>query len=264
MNAMYGEHEEFVTLICENVNCKKEFVRHFYKRNIRFCSHSCASSGENNGLYGKPGTMLGKKAWSNGLTTQTDDRLKLLGEKISSLMIEAFASGKLSNVGENNPNYGRTRDTRTQEQLDNYSKAAVQRVLDGKSCSHIYHHRGHYTSLKTNVQMFFRSSYELRLMICFDLDQTVVSYEHESIIIKYDDCRRYIPDFLVTYDDNTQVVVEAKPLEFVQSQDVIKKSNAGIQYCIEHDMSFEIMTNKEISELEDKLGIEHDKWKSYI
>ncbi len=258
----YNRESTVVTLICEY--CDNKFERSFIKRKARFCSKSCSNSGENNCMFGKPGTMTGKKAWNNGLTKLTDDRIRDLGKKISEILKSQFQTLGRTHIGINNPSFGRTRDSRTEEQLENYSKAAIQRIIDGKSCTHDHYIRGYYNSSKMNKELYYRSSYELRLMMCYDRDQSVISYEHEPFSIKYDVGKRYLPDFLIKYSDDSVKLVEAKPVEFVLFESVVKKTKAGIQYCLEHEMRYQIMTQEDIVKLENALGIHKNEWKSHV
>src|SRR3990167_10377702 len=85
--------------------CNKEFIVPWNKRNKKFCNKSCANSGEFNVMFGKTGgdsPSFGRKAWNNGLTKETDERLKNLGNKISKTQKEQFKKGKRSNKGKNN------------------------------------------------------------------------------------------------------------------------------------------------------------------
>lgn len=246
------------TLIKQCEKCNNDFETTFIKRNKRFCSKSCANTGEFNGMYGRSdlSTWTGKPAWNAGLTAKTDKRLSRLGQKISKQMKEKFKSGELSNSGKNNPNFGRTRDTRTKEQLDNYSRAAIKRIKSSNSGFIT----GYYVSKKTNIRMKHRSSYERRMMVCLDIDPYVKSYDYESITITYGDDlnKRYIIDFDVEFLDNRKLI-EVKSKDFLKDPVVIAKEKAAINYCSNKDITYSIYTLKEIEEYEKKLGIKNEK-----
>ena len=241
---------------CEH--CEKEFTVQFSKRKKRFCSKSCSNTGENNGMYGRTDLSVwtGKPAWNAGLTAKSDERLAALGQKISKQMKEKFKSDKLSNKGKNNPNFGRTRDTRTKEQLDNYSRAAIKRIKSSNSGFIT----GYYTSKKTNIRMKHRSSYERRMMICLDEDPLVRSYDYESIVITYGDNlnKRYIVDFDVEFSDNRKLI-EVKSKDFLNDPVVIAKEKAATKYCNKHNITYSIYTLKEIEDYEKRIGINSEK-----
>jgi len=121
--------EAVVKLTCKN--CKKEFEKSYSNRDRIFCSKKCANSGEFNAMYHitkENHPTYGRRPWIYGLTARTDDKVKKMGEKISRVLKQRFNDGLSTHVGVSNPNFGKTRDDRTIEQLENYSKAAIKRV----------------------------------------------------------------------------------------------------------------------------------------
>jgi len=263
----YGRESAIVTLICKS--CGNDFDRVFSKRRHRCCSKKCfsvqqslAMMGKNNPMFGK-GPMLGRVAWNNGKTTETDDRLKNLGREVSRSLQRGFESGKLTHVGENNPNFGRTRETRSIENLENYSKAASQRVIDGVSCNNKNFMQGNFFSKKQNESFHYRSSYELRLMLCYEVDEDIISYEHEPFVIKYDEGKRYIPDVLILKNScEKAMIVEVKPEMFLQNLDVVEKANAARDYCDKNDMTYEFITLNDIVRYEKTLSIDSERHKN--
>lgn len=227
-----------VTKQCAQCGC--DFTVVFYKRDQLFCSKSCAHIGENNGMFGKPGSLAGKPSWNHGQTAKTDERIAALGKKISDGTKAAFAAGERSNAGEENPNFGRTRDTRTPEQLENYSKAASKRIVDGVSGYGWGRLYGTYDAKKSPSPVKFKSSWELATMMVWDRDDTIASYEYEPTIFKIKDGRRAIPDFLVMFADGTTKFIEVKPTEMQALPDVATKldlvrsavERTGAQYAI--------------------------------
>ena len=238
--------------------CNEEFETTYVRRAKQFCSRVCAVSGEFNAMTGKFGElspMYGKVAWNNGLTAETDERVKTLGRKISAQMKEKFKSGTLSNKGKSNPNFGRTRDTRTQVQLDNYSKAAIKR-LRSSAAGFI---TGKYFSHKMDIEMRHRSSYEKRMMICLDRDENIISYDYETITIRYsaNRNRRYLVDFDVEHIDGRKLI-EVKAVGLLDDPVVMLKENAAKKYCENRNATYEIYTLKEIKEYENRLGIRNE------
>jgi TnsA-like endonuclease N terminal len=244
--------EEILKLTCEY--CKVSFEKHYTKRNTRFCSYSCANTGINNGMFGKPGPMQGKQSVMKGKTKETDVRLALMGKSVSNVLKKKFASGELSHAGEKNTMWGHTPNMSSDESKLRYSKAAIKRVLDGKSCTFTNHKSGKYVSFKTGIEMFYRSSWELIVMKWLDKSENVVSYNHEPFTIQYDEVRHYLPDFLITFSDGKKLLIEVKPEEFLQYEAVIKKMNAGIAYALKNEMTYEIWTKEKIMQMKNEIN----------
>lgn len=252
--------EKIVTLTCENKNCDKEnkqYQARYIHRFKRFCTQKCANSGENNGMYGRTGPLsgwYGKHAWSYGLTSETDERVRLMGEKVAEVISEQFSSGARSHAGENNPMHGRTRDTMTPENLENYSRAAIERLKNGGGFV-----KGIYESYKTGKNMPYRSSWELRLMKVLDRDGNVEWYEYEDVTLYYNDDNgvqhRYLPDFIVKYSDGDERMIEVKPEAMLEDRTVILKEIAAKEYCKENNLTYEFFTLSEIESHEERLGL---------
>jgi len=254
INNVRGDLGEIIERQCEY--CKILFEVEFAKRKRRFCSKSCANSGENNYCYGKTGKehpLSGISPWIKGKTAKTDPKVASLGKKISKLLKKKFSTGEKSHHGSKNPNYGKTRDQRTPEQLENYSRAASKRIMEGVSGLKVRHETGYYTSIKTGYTMFYRSSYELRVMKILDSWTDVVCYDYEPFSIKYSNGRRYIPDFLVKFNSsNKKTLLEVKPKSLLEDETNKLKILAGYNYCYINELEFDVWTESEINKLEQK------------
>ena len=95
--------------------------------------------------------------------------------------------------------------------------------------------------------MMYRSSYELRLMKCLDIDEAVSDYGYETTVIKHvrnkvltDDqiiaagdkkFRTYTPDFIVTFSDEKKIMIEVKSEVMLYSSSTQRKKILGEQYC---------------------------------
>jgi len=239
---------------CEK--CKKEYSISSSKwKNSRFCTKSCAKSGENHHFFGKTGPTKGMKPWLTGLTKKTDRRVAIMADKVSKKNKQQFALGIRSNKGEKNPNYGITADMRTAEQLDRYSKASIERIINSKSTKHKRYIKGWHHSTKSKKPMLFKSSLEKRMMVCLDKDASVISYEYESFFITYSENKRYIPDFLVTYDNDKKCLLETKGGQFLDDESTHKKTKAALAYCKENGYEYRIYSTKEIKDYENLLKI---------
>ena|SRR3990167_1716735 len=210
-----------ISLVCEG--CKQQFVVPFTKNDRRFCSKSCASSGVNNPMFGKPGLRLGKPSWNRGLTAKTDERVRNLGKKISDYSKEQFKIGARSNAGQKNPNYGNVADTLTPEKRKHFSEAAIKRVLAGQSGYKTGHVTGVYHAIKSSSPVKFKSSWELAAMMYWDLDTSVKSYEYEPSIVELSDGRRAVPDFLLCWVDDRKEFIEIKPTQIQRLPSVSEK-----------------------------------------
>lgn len=228
-----------VTLKCEY--CSNDFVVPYPNRNRRFCSKSCANSGENNSFYGLTGIThprFNKPAWNNGLTTSTDERVFNLGRKISEHAKLQFSLGNRSNAGKKNPNYGNTSETLSDEKRRNFSIAACNRVKAGVSGYKTGHITGQYQGSKAIDVVLFKSSWELIAMMIWDTDPNILQYEYEPIVFELPNGSRTIPDFLVTRVDKTKFFVEIKPTSIQRIQEVNEKLNLT-KRCVEQNTGYE-------------------------
>jgi hypothetical protein len=181
---------------CEE--CGGKFTVPFTCRDQRFCGYGCSNSGENNGMFGKPGSMTGKPAWSRGLTKDTDPRLRALGEKISVIIADKMVSGSWSP-----PTTG---------------------------------FRGeHYVGTKNGgKEAYLRSSYESAFARMLDADEHVASWEHEPMRIPYlfeGSVRNYVPDFMITRIDATKFLIEVKPSALTDTRQNVAKRLAAEAWC---------------------------------
>lgn len=209
----YHRDSKTVTLTCEN--CGKEFEKPFTHRGRRFCGYSCANSGENNGMYGKPGSMTGKPAWSRGLTAKTDPRLRALGEKISAIISQKMVDGSWSP-----PSTG----------------------FKGE----------HYVGIKNdNQEVYLRSSYESAYVRILDEDDDVISWEYEPMRIPYvfeGSIHNYVPDFLVNFYDGTSTLIEVKPACLTETPTSLVKLKAANSWCAMNDIGLLVITEQELSQ----------------
>jgi hypothetical protein len=183
-------------------------------------------------------------------TVETDERLRLLGEKISVLSKEQFRTGVRDHKGENNPMFNHVT---TEEQRQNHSKAAIKRVLDGFSGYKTGHLIGEYVSNKTGKMMKFKSSWELAVMMSFDENDKICWYEYEPDIIKLKNHRHAIPDFFVVTDE-CRFYLEIKPTQIQMMKTVTEKLSLVKEAIAELGYEYQVWGDDEIKLLVTELG----------
>lgn len=113
---------------------------------------------------------------------------------------------------------------------------------------------GIYHSKKGGVCKY-RSGWELAYMRHLDDNHEVVSFEYESIKIDYisnvktKKVRIYKPDFFVSYADGSTKLIEIKPKRKLSTRIVVKKVNAAIDWCQSRQVSFVIITEDNLKEM---------------
>lgn len=123
------------------------------------------------------------------------------------------------------------------------SKSNAERSLEGAD----FHVKGHHVSCKaTHSPVAYRSvSIELRLMEQLDADPTVVQWE-SPVVVPFRDSRgvlRYtLPDFLVTYEDGSQRVIEGKGPHLMPRYLKSEKFQAVRTWCAQHGLRFWVVT----------------------
>jgi hypothetical protein len=232
---------KYCSKICESKDHRKEvackncgkITSCIKSQNKQFCNRKCASTGEFNAQYGKTGSLsvlYGKHAWSKGLTTETDSRLKSLGEKLSTIIKEQFKQGIRNHHGEKNPMYGHTPDMVTIESRKRYSLASINRILSGKGGYGRNRIIGYSFSEKMNKKFLCKSSWEVLAVLCLDKDDNVESFEYEKEILALDNGSHYLPDYFVNYKDGTKIVIEVKPDSLVELDYYSNKINFAKKY----------------------------------
>jgi len=223
------------------------------QRGKKFCSKSCALSGERNGRYGKPGTMRGKIPWSKGKTKNTHESLATAGQKISKVLKQKFAGGELSNVGENNPMFGRTGDTMTSETISRYRSAAAERIRKGVSGYKTKHMTGKYFSEKMSQEMSYKSSWEYIVMMTLESDVNVEFFWYEPDVYILPDGRKSIPDFLVQTKSGDKIVYEVKPTAIQQMPNVAQKLSMIEQVVLQSGKEYRLIGDIEVNEMKEAL-----------
>jgi hypothetical protein len=93
----------------------------------------------------------------------------------------------------------------------------------------------------------YQSDLERRMMVRLEKDATIAKWmKRHGITIPWIDGqkhqRRYVPDFLVQYDDGRRGVIEVKDPSRVDSPDVQRKRKAAEMWCKQRNMEYVIAT----------------------
>ena len=108
---------------------------------------------------------------------------------------------------------------------------------------------GIHHSPKCPTPIKYRSGWELTVAKYLDQCPDVLSYEYESLNIRYavaGKYRTYTPDFLVLYKSGKKVIVEVKRADKLTDRMVIAKATARRKWLKENkldDYSYEFWTN---------------------
>ena len=115
--------------------------------------------------------------------------------------------------------------------------------------------RGNVFAAKAQRLIPYRSSWELRAIEILETDPTVKSFKFEPTRIPFvyqakNDMiqrkRHYVPDFLIRYSDDRQIMVEVKPKCYVDTAVNRAKALAAREYCKEIGASFQFWTQTEL------------------
>lgn len=93
----------------------------------------------------------------------------------------------------------------------------------------------------------FQSDLERRMMVRLEANPNVRKWmKRHGISIPWIDNqkhqRRYVPDFIVEYDDGRRVIIEVKDPSRIDSNDVQRKRKAAEMWCKQRGMEYELAT----------------------
>lgn len=109
--------------------------------------------------------------------------------------------------------------------------------------------RGDFGNPKKSPYNFerFDSDLERRMMVRLDADPNVKKWmKRHGISIPWIDGqrhqRRYVPDFVVEYDDGRVIILEVKDPSRMDSNEVQRKRKAAEMWCKQRGMEYELAT----------------------
>jgi hypothetical protein len=222
----------------------------------------CAASGENNGMYGKIAEL--NPFFGKHHSKETIDKLKIVDKSYTKTQEFRDKISQLNNdkiIGTHGkPNYDGWVYKFGKEVADEKLKSVKAKlsILNSGSGNPMFGKpspkgsgngwSGWYKG------WYFRSLRELTYMIKiierFNLKW--VSGESKKYKISYQDFkgsdRNYFPDFII----NGKYIVECKPKKLWTSDNVIRKKNAAIEYCLRNDLIYKMVDIGKISDEEIK------------
>lgn len=110
---------------------------------------------------------------------------------------------------------------------------------------------GYFASYKNNNQIAFESVMERDLFMILEFDDNVLKYEEQPLRVFYpynNRTRRYTPDVLITYKDDSQKLIEVKyASELTSNEDLAEKMSILKKYFLnEYSLNFELFTDEDI------------------
>jgi len=159
-----------------------------------------------------------------------------------------------------NPEKRKAHRERARRRWASYSKEELNKIRERFSkaqCNKSYHttftaHKhGHHQSPKcAKGEIFFRSSWELKVAECMDDCSFVISYAGESFAVPYIDSEgltKYTkPDFLVTMVSGHQILLEVKPTSIINYKDNEYKITGHRKYCNANNIQYALITEEYI------------------
>jgi hypothetical protein len=112
---------------------------------------------------------------------------------------------------------------------------------------------GYFASYKNKTQIAFESTLERDFYMFLEFEKNVLKYEEQPMQINYEYTdgkkRRYTPDTLVTYKDNTQKLFEVKYANELENNPALQEKIKILKKHIQekYNIDFEIFTDEDIN-----------------
>lgn len=118
-------------------------------------------------------------------------------------------------------------------------KPTTKRITKKKRKRKRHYITGIHRSPKCPTPITYRSGWEHTVALYLDQNPEVLSYEYESINIRYAIAgryRTYTPDFIVLYKSGKKVIVEVKRADKLTDRKVIAKATATKKWLKENKL----------------------------
>jgi hypothetical protein len=185
---------------------------------LRKITHNTDSFHENQSNALKRFYENGGKTWNDGLTKETNDSLKLIGEKNS----QHLTGRTKEEYPYLNHKPGRVHDNHIRDWSEEKKKNWKEKIslsvslLQSTSQTKNQFKHGNYNSILNNIE-YYHSSWEEEYMIFLDnlIKKSYIknwTKKHQILIEYYYEGNRkyYIPDFLITLNNDVQLIIELK------------------------------------------------------
>lgn len=204
-----------------------------------------------------------KNVWSKEQRGKVSQSMKKVWENPE----YRLAKKRFDFCGINNPFYGKTfkhtenakskiRDSAIErkavknlQSIESRTKANQTKLKKLISGNAWHSEVGRFYSLKNQEILYYGSSYELHTYKILEQLSKIKSYSRCNFTIPYyfkDSIRKYVPDIVITYIDETQEVIEVKSEWALKEEKNIAKFKAAEEYCIKNNLSFSVWTEKQI------------------
>lgn len=225
---------------CEFTGCTEMFEK-LPNGEKRFCSRDCqvqwqkySQLGENNGNFGR------KNKWGS----HSPEMRKLISEKITESWKKEDRVTKHNDARERYKDKYGYLPTNSPSARQKRSDLNVKRYLENDHLT-TYNtaKKGYFFNKKNNINEYYHSSWEEKLMIEMDNNDEIVNWtkKHGIVIKYYHDgiTKSYLPDFFIEYSDGRKVIEEVKG--YVSDVEVFKlKNEAAKKYCLENGFTYKV------------------------
>jgi hypothetical protein len=201
---------------------------------------SCKNSGAGNPFYGMTHNDVTRHKMSDSVKIGIMNMPEEDVSRLSRMRSEAAS-------GINNPFYGKQHDNDTRHRM---SKARALGIASGR----IHAPRGlkgWYQSSKSGESFYHDSFYEFLRMKLLDEDDSIVYWtKRHGIMIDYvfeGVNRIYVPDFLIEYRDQIQIVEEVKGYE--EPNKLSAKTGAALNFTVQNGMKFRFINAYDLEQI---------------
>jgi len=186
--------------------------------------------------------------WNKGLKKDTDKRVKNSAEKLSKKLIGRKLSKKhCINIGK--ARIGKHPSIKIRK---NMIKATAKRIFEGKQklgTNGKYSNVVTYFYSKKNNKTFrtVSKNYELKCIKHLENDNNIVSYDMNCLAIRYfykQKWHNYFPDFIVKVKKGKDIIIECKPSNHLNDEQVKIKIKAAKKYCKKNNTIFKVWTDE--------------------
>jgi len=249
----FKEMFKYKQLICEDLRelmSQRAIACGCGKQNLgKKCSEehckniSKALTGKNNPFYGKKHSEETKKRMKENHADFTGENNPLViwlnkseknREVYTAIMRERFAKEKLDLDF-------------VKHKSEALSKSMCQAHLDGKLNFGKNHKHGYFFSEKQDLNIFYRSSYELLFLEQCEKNNEIYKFIPCPFRIEYinnnGNVRNYIPDFFI----NNLIIIEIKPKSMIKFGNNELKAKAAIDFCKQKNYKFVILTEDNLN-----------------